>query len=62
MTVNIEGLGKITATKEVLNTIAYAFMQGGSFYRSIEFDECADEYFDINMAILEALNNAGYFD
>ena len=43
MTVNIEGLGKITASKEVLNTLVCAFMHERDYYKSRGLDILAEE-------------------
>lgn len=62
MTVNIEGLGKITASKEVLNELSRAFSHQASYFTSCGYHESfllADKRSD---AIYWALQEVGYYD
>lgn len=61
MTVNIEGLGKITASKEVLNALSSVFSHEAEYFTSCGLHHCflkADARSD---AIFKALYEAGYY-
>lgn len=62
MTVNIEGLGKITASKEVLNDIAAAFSCACELDRSKNRDALANKNYGVFVAIYDALEDSGYYD
>lgn len=61
MTVNIEGLGKITATKEVLNEISMAFSSQAVYYK-FHVKESPNTADARSYAIHIALAKAGYYD
>ena len=61
MTVNVEGLGKITASKEVLDALSSAFSHEVSYFTSCGYHDCflkADARSD---AIFKALYEVGYY-
>lgn len=62
MTVNIEGLGKITASKEVLNEIALAFGSASKFDRSRNRNSLADKRYKVCNSIYDALDESGYYN
>nr|DAG56596.1 MAG TPA: hypothetical protein [Caudoviricetes sp.] len=62
MTVDIKGLGKITASKEVLSEIVSAFYNEGEFYKNKNYlvrSECSNKRAD---TIYDALEKCGYYD
>lgn len=62
MTVNIKGLGKITASKEVLNELTMAFSKQAAYYSEHGYKETfllADER---SNAIYYALAKVGFYD
>ena len=62
MTVNIEGLGKITASKEVLSELTIVFSHEASYFTSIGFHESfllADTRSNV---IYKALQDVGFYD
>lgn len=62
MTVNVVGLGKITATKEVLNAILIAFMSQRDYYNNDGKTwnaELADARYH---SIYDALVKVGYYE
>lgn len=62
MVVNVKGLGKITASKEVLNELTMAFSKQASYYSQHGCEEAfllADER---SNAIYYALAKVGYYD
>lgn len=73
MTINVEGFGKITASKEVLNDLAILFMYAEEAFERRSKDESRSEEMravDSRMAsyqaerchsIFEALNAVGYY-
>ena len=61
MTVNIEGLGKITASKEVLNEISSAFGSACDFYRSRNSEALANKSYRVFISIYDALDDSGYY-
>ena len=62
MTVNIEGLGKITASKEVLNQIAGAFSSSCELERSKNRDALANKSYKVFVSIYDALDDTGYYE
>ena len=62
MTVNIEGLGKITASKEVLNEISMAFSKQAQYYSA---HGCEGNFVVADargIDIYNALVKVGYYD
>lgn len=62
MTVDIKGLGKITASKEVLNELVSAFYNESDFYKNKNYlarSERSNKRADI---IYDALEKCGYYD
>lgn len=62
MTVNIEGLGKITASKAVLNEISSAFGSACDFYRNRNSEALANKSYKIFISIYDALDDSGYYE
>lgn len=62
MTVNIEGLGKITASKEVLNELTRAFSHQASYFTSQGYHESFLLADTRSNAIYKALMEVGYYD
>lgn len=62
MTVNIEGLGKITASKDVLNTIAGAFRYSGELQHIKNRDALANYHGEVFNSIYDALDESGYYN
>ena len=62
MTVNVEGLGKITASKEVLNAISVAFMHQRNYYNDAGRKWCAGQAELRSHSIYDALVKVGYYD
>ena len=62
MTVEIQGLGKITARKEVLNTIRDWAFTATDVYKFHEHFALADRTRNAANTILDALDNEGYYD
>lgn len=62
MTVNVEGLGKITASKEALNEIAIALGVSRDFYFKVDCNALADKCNKAHGSIYRALDDSGYFD
>ena len=61
MTVNIEGLGKITASKEVLDALSSAFSHEASYSTSCGYHNCFLKADARSNAIFKALYEAGYY-
>ena len=61
MTVNIEGLGKITASKEVLNELTRAFSHQALYLASKGFHEGSLLSDTRSNAIFKVLYEAGYY-
>lgn len=62
MTVNIEGLGKITASKDVLNIISLAFAHESNYYITKGYEaseEISEQYAN---DIHNLLAKTGYYD
>lgn len=62
MTVNIEGLGKITASKAVLNEIASAFSSASEFDRSRNRNALANKSYKVFTSIFDSLEDSGYYE
>ena len=62
MTVNIKGLGKITASKEVLNELSMAFSKQASYYTAHGLEESFLVADARSNAIFNALLKVGYYD
>lgn len=62
MTVNIEELGKLTASKQALNDIAIAYGASRDFYRSTGCNALADRCNKICGSIHDALDESGYYN
>lgn len=62
MTVNIEGLGKITASKEVLDELTRAFSHQASYFISQGHYESFLLANTRSNSILKALMKVGYYD
>lgn len=62
MTVNVEELGKLVASKQILNDIAIAYGVSRNFYRSIGCNALADRCNKICGSINDALEKSGYFN
>lgn len=62
MTANVEELGKITASKEILNDITIAYGASRDFYRRTGCNALADRCSKICGSIHDALEKSGYFN
>ena len=62
MTVNVEGLGKITASKDVLNAIAGAFSYSSELQHIKNRDALADQHGKVFDSIYDALYESGYYN
>lgn len=62
MTANVEELGKITASKEILNDIAIAYGASRDFYRRTGCNALADRCSKICGSIHDTLEKSGYFN
>lgn len=62
MTVNIEGLGEITASKEVLNQIALAFSSACELERSKNRDALANKNYTVFISLYDSLDDTGYYE
>ena len=62
MTVNIEGLGKITASKEVLNELTRAFSHQASYLTLKGWHEGSLLADTRSIAIFMALQEIGFYD
>lgn len=62
MTVDVEGLGKITASKEILNEISIAFGVSRDFYLKVGCNALADKCNKVSGSVHRALNDSGYYD
>lgn len=62
MTVNIEELGKLVASKQILNDIAIAYGVSRDFYRRSGCNALADRCNKICGSIHDALEKSGYFN
>ena len=61
MTVNIEGLGKITASKEVLNTLVCSFMYERIYCKSRGLDILAEKAEVKRKTVYDALYETGFY-
>ena len=62
MTINIEGFGKITASKEVLNRISILALDASRYRRNKGNEHIADYDYDISDDIYNALLKVKYYD
>ena len=62
MTVNVECLGKITATKDVLNKISMGFYTASKFHLIHNRKTLSERYRKIANEICDELNKEGYFE
>ena len=62
MTVIVEGLGKITASKEVLNAISLAFTHEKKYYEASGRVWVASQSSVRADSIYDALSKVGYYD
>lgn len=62
MTVNVKGLGKITASKEVLNELVIAFSHSATFYMLDNWFKLSERDKNISNAIHAELSKVGYYD
>lgn len=62
MTLNVEGLGKITASKEVLNAISLAFTHEKKYYEADGRVWIASQAGVRANSIYDALSKVGYYD
>lgn len=62
MTVNIEELGKLDASKQILNDIAIAYSASRDFYRSTGCNALADRCNKICCSIYDVLDESGYYN
>ena len=62
MTVDVVGLGKITATQEVLNAILIAFMHQSNYYKNDGKTWNAELADTRSHSIYDALAKVGYYD
>lgn len=61
MTVNVEGLGKITASKDVLSEIVSAFYWASDSQRIDNLPRLSERSSKIATEIFDALNKEGYY-
>ena len=62
MTVNIEGLGKITASKDVLNELTLAFSNSATYYMKGNKFALSEQEDNRRDAIYTELLKVGYYD
>ncbi|MBQ8426167.1 MAG: hypothetical protein IJX16_00180 [Clostridia bacterium] len=62
MTVEIKGLGKITASKEVLNTLSSLIWESSESYENRGRKALAKDASDIANAIYDELDKANYYN
>ena len=62
MTVYIEGIGKITASKDVLNNLAIIAGEASEGFTRNELFGFAKQAKDMDFAIYKALDKVGYYD
>ncbi len=62
MTVNIEGLGKITASKYVLSALSLAFSNSATYYMKGSKFSLSEQEEDRSNAIYMELLKVGYYD
>ena len=62
MTVNIEGLGKITASKYVLNALSIAFSNSATYYMKGNKFSLSEQEENRRDAIYTELLKVGYYD
>lgn len=62
MTINIEGFGKITASKKVLNEISLLALDASKYRRNKGQDSIANNWSDISDFIYDTLLKAKYYD
>lgn len=62
MTVNVEGLGKITASKDVLNEIVTAFYSASDAHLIHNRLKMSERYSKRATEIFDALNKEGYYE
>ena len=62
MTVNIEGLGKITASKYVLRALSIAFSNSATYYMKGDKFSLSEQEQDRSDAIYTELLKVGYYD
>lgn len=60
MTVNIEGLGKITASKDTLNMLSI-YLGIAAMNEVTKLESCREGASHAQDSIYEALNNSGYY-
>lgn len=60
-TVEIEGLGKITASQSTLNFISIALKESAILYRLKKYDFIADLNYKRGQQIYEALESFGFY-
>lgn len=62
MTVNIEGLGKITASKYVLKALSIAFSNSATYYMRGNKFSLSEQEENRSNAIYDELSKVGYYD
>lgn len=62
MTVNIEGLGKITASKEILNLISSLAYEARENYAATGYKAWAVQAKEVAEALYDALDEIGFYD
>lgn len=62
MTVNIEGLGKITASKYVLSALSLAFSNSATYYMKGNMFFLSEQEENRSNAIHDELSKVGYYD
>lgn len=62
MTVNIKGLGKITASKKVLNELVIAFANSATYYMKSGKYTLSEKEDNRSNAIWEQLTEVGYYN
>lgn len=62
MTVNIEGLGKITASKYVLKVLSVAFSNSATYYMKGNKFSLSEQEENRSNAIYDELLKVGYYD
>mgnify|MGYP004538031459 CR=1 FL=1 len=62
MTVNIEGLGKITASKYVLNALSLTFSNSATYYMKRDMFALSEQEENRRDAIYTELLKVGYYD
>jgi hypothetical protein len=61
MTVEIKGIGKITASKDALNTISIAFDEAAQWNKENGYDAFEERFANASQTIYEALLKAGFY-